>query len=164
MASWRSYSFVGSHEPALETCWSDIIESVDHQDTGFLELEHTADWSLFVWAKDLENLFRQAALGMNMLSGVVLDPDACITKQLSLEAGDHETLLVDFLSELVFLAEEVRVGVRDLNLMLTGNKLFVEFLACPIEKQEKEIKAVTFHNLEISLVENRYETTLVFDV
>ena len=42
-------------------------------ESGFLELPHTADWAVRVWAADLPALFAAAANGMNSLAGVSLN-------------------------------------------------------------------------------------------
>ena len=73
------------------------------QPAGFLELRHTADWEIEAWAPDLPKLFEQAAIGMYTLSGTHLYPEPRITHNLELVAADAESLLVKFLSELLFI-------------------------------------------------------------
>jgi SHS2 domain-containing protein len=131
---------------------------------GFEELEHTADWSLRVWAPDLAGLLEQAAQGMNSLCGIQLKEGELVSRTLELEAPDAETLLLDFLSEVLYFGERDGLGFRHYFLKLEGLALKARLEGGEIKTQEKEIKAVTYHDLEILEKDNRLEATLVFDV
>ncbi len=63
-------------------------------ESGYKEIEHTADWELEVWAPDLLGLLEQAARGMYALSGTCLAPGTRLRRSLSLPANDPESLLV----------------------------------------------------------------------
>ncbi len=129
------------------------------------EVEHTADWALKVRASTLPELFANAARGMYSLLGAERHGDTTVSHMLQLEAPDSETLLVDWLSELLHLLESKNeiFGVFDLSDM--GHS---HLQACIIGGQArpmtKQIKAVTFHNLHIEESEQGYEVTVVFDV
>ena len=131
---------------------------------GFVEISHTADWALRVWAPDLSTLFYQAAVGMYSLMGVVSGSSAGDLQIISLEAGDDECLLVNFLSELLYFLEEEWIGFSTLAVKVENNKLTATGTFGKIQSLQKEIKAVTFHNLAIQKKEGLYEVTIVFDV
>jgi SHS2 domain-containing protein len=132
---------------------------------GFEELQHTADWALRVWAPNREELFRQAAIGMNALMGLKLQDEPVHKKvELYLLAEDDESLLVGFLNEILFYLEIERIGFEDFPLKLNGNRLIAELWGKPIRSIEKPIKAVTFHNLVVQRGEDGLEARLVFDV
>lgn len=131
---------------------------------GFEELQHTADWALKVWAPDEAELFRQAALGMNALMGLKLANEPARRVKISLSAEDTESLLVAFLSEILFHLEIERIGFEDFSVKLNGNRLIAELWGKPIRSIEKPIKAVTFHNLVVKRGEDGLEAQLVFDV
>jgi len=128
------------------------------------EIQHTADWSLRVWASDLPELFAEAARGMNMLTGArrVTGPRTQHTYDAS--AADVESLLVSFLSELVYLAEQEGVAFDEFDISVEGRKLKVMMKGAPLVSADKTIKAVTYHNLHIRQTERGYETEIVFDV
>ena len=134
------------------------------EDEGFMEVEHTADWALLIWALDLSGLFVQAALGMNKLTDIRLDKLQRETREITLTAPDMETLLVTFLEELLFYSETDGMGFDQFTLEVKGNRLFAVLIGSPILSRKKEIKAVTFHNLSIQNKNNKYQTEIVFDV
>ena len=70
--------------------------------SGFREIEHTADLAIEAWAPDLEDLIRQAAAGLYALMGVEACPEPMVTHSIALSAEDRESLLVAFLTELLY--------------------------------------------------------------
>jgi hypothetical protein len=71
-----------------------------------IRIAHTADWALKVWSVDLPGLFREAALGMYALMDVQFGAPTQ-PRRLELSAHDPESLLVGFLSELLYFVEGV---------------------------------------------------------
>ena len=135
------------------------------QSAGYHEIEHMADWELHVWAPNLSALFEQAARGMYALSGTRLQKGPRRMKFLKLSAADRESLLVIFLEELLFLGEQEHIGFDNYDdLRLSENRIELQIEGAPILSQSKEIKAVTYHNLEIRETKQGYEVNIVFDV
>ena len=131
---------------------------------GFEEVPHTADWSARIWAEDLPSLFREAARAMNALSGTVIGTEPRVSRTLETEGLDAESLLVAFLSELVYLEEQENLAFDQFDLRVAGQWLKVAMEGAPIESVDKAIKAVTYHNLKIERTAEGLETTIVFDV
>ena len=131
---------------------------------GFTEIEHTADWSLHVWAPDLPMLFAQCAQGMYWLMEVGLHAQPREVRSIVLEEADAESLLVSFLSELLYLGESEQLGFDQFEVALDGLRLTARISGAPIALQRKEIKAVTYHNLAIRQEGNLLVVTIVFDV
>ena len=131
---------------------------------GYREIEHTADWELEVWAPDLPALFEQAARGMYALAGARLREGARLQHSLELEAHDAEDLLVAFLSELLYLGEDEGLGFDAYRIWVQGEKLTAELSGAPLAGLDKEIKAVTYHNLNIQRGPRGLEARIVFDV
>ncbi|MEN4011147.1 MAG: archease [Chloroflexota bacterium] len=132
--------------------------------SGFEEIQHTADWALRIWAPDLPELFRQAGLGMNALMGLDLEKRPTRPVSMVLAAEDVESLLVEFLNEVVYYLEIEQTGFSDYSIRLDGAALVAELDGCRVRGLEKPIKAVTFHNLAIETIGNGVEARLVFDV
>jgi SHS2 domain-containing protein len=131
---------------------------------GFEEVSHTADWSARVWAPDLPSLFREAARAMNSLSGTVIGTGDRVSRTLEVEGPDVESLLVAFLSELVYYQEQENLTFDSFDLRVAGQWLKVAMEGAEIESMDKAIKAVTYHNLKIATTPEGLETTIVFDV
>jgi SHS2 domain-containing protein len=133
-------------------------------ESGFLELAHTADWALKVWAPNLVRLLSEAARGMYVLMELELAEVPPVEVPIALEAYDGESLLVAFLGELLYFNEDQGLAFTHFELDLQEYRLNGIMLGAPVISQRKEIKAVTYHELEIVYRNNRYEATIVFDV
>ncbi len=135
----------------------------------FKTIEHTADIGIEVEADTLEELFEGAALGM---LSIIVDPSrdigGGIEVEVSLEAGDIEGLLFEWLNELLFIIDargillsEVQVdGINDLHLEAT---IRGEKIRQGGDRLMTEVKAATFHQL---LVKKRgtWFARVIFDV
>jgi SHS2 domain-containing protein len=132
------------------------------------EIEHTADWAIRVRAADARGLFAAAAHGMFAL---LVDPGEIApthTIEVQLEAPDLETLLVDWLNELLFEAERsgrvfphvtidtLEIASPRLRARARGDR--------PPAALTKSIKAATFAGLRIAPVAGGVEAVIVFDV
>lgn len=132
----------------------------------FEVVEHTADWSLRVYGRNMSQLLENAALGMayllvDDLESVPLD----VERTVSLEAFDAETLLVDWLSELAYWAEDEQLVFREFELDGTAeNDLSAVVRGGKAAELQKHIKAVTYHNLNIVETDEGLTATIVFDV
>jgi SHS2 domain-containing protein len=131
---------------------------------GFIEIEHTADWALKVWAPDINELFRQAAIGMNTLAEIRLENAQPVEEVIELQAIDLESLLVAFLTEIVLFGEEEDLGFDSFKISIDGTSLSASLTGGVIASRKKEIKAVTYHNLEIVRTEKGFSVEIVFDV
>lgn len=131
----------------------------------FEEISHTADWSIRVWADDLAGLLTESARGMYVLANAEQSDGPRLKRALSLDAVDGESLLVAFLEELLYLAEAENLIFNSIGKMkIDGYQLKVEMEGAAITSIDKEIKAVTFHNLEIRQSARGLEVEIVFDV
>jgi SHS2 domain-containing protein len=130
----------------------------------FLEIPHTADWCLRVWSADLPSLFIEAARGMNYLSGIKIASRTSMKQVFHTTASDTESLLVSFLSNLVFFIEHEKIGFTQFSIQLKANELTAMMNGAPLKSINKAIKAVTFHNLQINKTTSGFEVEIVFDV
>jgi SHS2 domain-containing protein len=131
------------------------------------EIEHTADWAIRVRGADLSELFANAARGMFRLladlATIEASPD--VSEDIELEAFDLETLLVSWLDELLWYNEEKRLvftrfEIQTLRTDYLAAQVWGQRIAAPLA----HIKAVTFHDLEITETSEGYTVTIVFDV
>jgi SHS2 domain-containing protein len=144
-------------------------------------VDHTADWALRVWGRGLADLLLHAALGMNSLmvgeetatsassmqatSTNPLQAAPTLSRTLTLDAFDQETLLVDWLTELAYFAEMEQAVFPNIVLTnVTPTHLDANLQGGPVPELVKHIKAVTYHNLEIIGTNDGLEATIVFDV
>lgn len=169
---------------------------------GYREIAHTADWELEVWAPDLSGLLEQAAQGMYALCGARTAGEPRLVEHLELTGLDPESLLVTFLSELLWRLSELGQVFDRFTLQIdqrlspdtvqpaqlrspTGHNepvqrypnshsseseqsgelvLLAELEGGPRAAWEKEIKAVTWHQLAVHQDTDRLNVRIVFDV
>jgi len=131
---------------------------------GYEEIPHTADWSIRVWADDLAGLLTESARGMYWLAGAELVDEPRVKKTFEVEEPDGESSLVAFLSELVYYAEQENLGFDDFDIQINNGRLKAELGGAPLKSMDKAIKAVTWHNLNITETARGLEVEIVFDV
>lgn len=131
----------------------------------FQELDHTADIAVRVFGSDLRDLFENAAYAMACqladLEGIQPDTE----KEIELRAGDVEVLLVEWLSELLYLSDRDRLVFTEFDILhVSDNKLNAVARGGSVAGFHHHIKAVTFSELSVEHVADQYVTTIVFDV
>ncbi len=133
--------------------------------SNFIEIEHTADWAIRVRGTTLPDLLVNAALGMYNLMADLSSVTPSLERTVEVKGVDAEALLVNWLNELVYHTEmdgEVFCGFRIESFEPTS--LRATAYGSRGGRLKKQIKAVTFHNLQIVSTGDGYEVTLVFDV
>ena len=76
-------------------------------------IDHTGDAGISVQGGTLEELFQEAAKGFTDVITEIDTIEAIEEKQITLSASDTEKLLVDWLSELLFLFDTERFLGRE---------------------------------------------------
>lgn len=132
----------------------------------FEEIPHTADWSFRAFGKDVRELFENAAYALFALEGARARDDALPTaRAVHVTALDYESLLVNWLTELLWLQETHREMYQRFDItMLTPTELRAQVLGVPFVQLDKMIKAVTYHNLSVQQTTDGWEATVVVDV
>lgn len=129
-------------------------------------LEHTADTGIKAYGDGVNEIFENAALGMFDLMTDLALVRPVGEARVEVEAHDLESLLVEWLNELLFLHEvdhaffvEFVVSVKGLALqgMARG-----EEVDPARHRLEQQVKAVTYHMLEVNQAEGY--ATVIFDV
>ena len=132
----------------------------------FEEVDHTADNALKIVGSNLAELLINGARGMNSLMTIGSEGDApSEEKNVELEAVDSESLLVEWLSELAFWAETDSLVFDDFELRsVSPTHLTATIRGRRVDRIEKHIKAVTYHNLKIVPTAEGLTAVVVFDV
>lgn len=135
-------------------------------DQPWEEIEHTADWALRVWGEDLRALFENAARGMvSLLGGEADQARQPVSRTITLQAPDPEILLIDWLTELLYLIEEQGMIITQITVHRVADlTLEAEVVGMPGGKFSRHIKAATYHRLAIRRTDEGFTTTVVFDV
>ena len=132
-------------------------------------IEHPADVGIRVYGRDLATLFAHAALGLCSLitaTATVLERE---TQSIEVAAPDRESLLVAWLSEVLWLIEtEDLLFARFTIESLSDTTLAAVAHGEPADPQRHPyrgvIKAVTYHQLDLRQRAGIWSTNIIFDV
>jgi SHS2 domain-containing protein len=140
-------------------------------------IPHTADIKLRVYGNTLEELFKHALIGM--FQSINPQSEQCsyrnnrtvctalpINREIGVNAPDINALLVDFLSYALYLSDVHNEAYFDADIA----KLTPTYIQATVKGVSitgfsgVEIKAVTYHDLEIKQVDDCWQTDIVFDI
>jgi len=135
----------------------------------FEPIEHTADIGIRAYGEDIQQLFSNAALGMYEQIADMSNVNPTETIEINAEAGDHEELLVVWLSELLYQYNGKNMLLREFSIERLAEDHIVSFAKgekIDLNKHilRKEVKAVTFHDVRIEKQDGIFKTELIFDV
>ncbi len=131
-------------------------------------LEHTADIGIKINGRFLTEIFWKAihATADILSGGIEIEPR--IERGFTTKEENIETALVSILEEIIYFFEKelflpsicsVRIKEDVYEIKLKGDIVSAEDI-----KNGTEIKAVTYHQLEIKEVGDEYQATVIFDV
>ena len=136
-------------------------------------LEHTADIGIIAYGKTKREIFINAAKGMfNIIVGNNSNLiNNNFSYKITLKAKSLEDLLVAWLNELLYISETKLVILNKFEIKdLSNSKIEAEVegikINPPSVKIEKEIKATTYHCLEIKKDEESglWSAQIIFDI
>lgn len=130
--------------------------------------EHTADVSFTVTAGTREDLFSQGVEALMQ----VLKPKLKESKgqesrrEIFTEHVDSTSLFIEFLTEVLYLAETHRERYVDVEIAkLTDTQVVATLMGEKIEGFDEVIKGVTYHGAElIQKIDGTWEITVILDV
>lgn len=133
---------------------------------GYEILEHTGDVKIRVWGNTREELFQNAMKGMMIVINPKLKIQNPKQRKVEIHSSDINALLVDFLNEVNYLRQVNREAYDTLKIQkLTDTDLVADVHGYEVEGFGEDIKAVTFHDLDIHQnAQGVWETYIVFDV
>ena len=138
-------------------------------DRRFEVTDHTADIGVTAYGKDLAELMANAACGMLSL---IVEPhtvNCTLTAKIELEERDDVTLLVEWLNTLLYELDVNRLLFGEFDIVMSGETKLSAI--CRGEKFDpdkhrliREVKAATYHNLDITMVKGIYSAAIIFDI
>jgi len=135
----------------------------------FIMLNHTADLGIMVCGKDVKNLFENTALAMMQTVVNIGAAEKTTTTRISLDGQDLAELLVRWLGEILYLFEgekEVVTVARISSISPTHLDATLDSIPFDPALHEIlcEIKAVTYHQIEVAKKDDHWEAKVFFDV
>ncbi len=135
----------------------------------FKILEHTADKGVAAGGSTMAQAFEAAAAGMFSLFVDISKYAPTASYDVCVCADDREQLLWKWLSELIFNFEvekrlPVDFQITDINDTRLCAKVFYRPVGDDVEFHGSNVKAVTFHQLEVAEKDGSWHVQVYFDV
>jgi len=135
----------------------------------YILLDHTADLGIMVYGTDLTNLFENACNSLIDLFLNIKSPGNSTPFQITIESEDLEDLMVRWLGEILYLFD----GDNTVVISSKISKLSQNHLMATLETVKfdpllheitREIKAVTYHNIQVVEKYGTWEAAIIFDL
>ena len=143
----------------------------------FQYIDHVADTRFIAYGSTLENVFENAAAAMLFVIADTAEVQPITEFDIEIETIDLKNLMVDFLSELLFLfdAEETvlkEAAVTKIEVIRDRGeekwKLTATTAGAPIDAVgpifKTEVKAVTYNHIRVEKMNGGYEAEVVLDL
>jgi SHS2 domain-containing protein len=136
---------------------------------SFELLEHPADIGFRVYADSLAELFGECARALQF---IILDPTNIQSNeaiQLSAEGSDYESLLVNWLNEILYYIDSRRLAFHSFEIL----RLEETCIECTARGERRDprkhpaklaVKAVTYHQLRIAHAAEKWSADVYVDV
>ena len=134
----------------------------------FEELEHTADVRIRVRGEGLEELFSEAARALSRIIFGGSARDRGIRRYFTLKGDDQDSLLAEFLSELLFLLDAEGIAFSSVEVELKGGELSAVVHGEPVDpdrhSEGTEVKGISYSGLKIIKHAEGYVVDVLLDV
>jgi SHS2 domain-containing protein len=132
-------------------------------------LEHTADIGFRVEAPTLESLFETAAVALLAIAADTSDVQRAGHIDLDIDGEDHASVLVNFLSEILYLFDAGRYAPSTIDVERVTPTSVRARLDGEVRDPARHpwrliVKAVTYHDLEVAERQGRWHARVFLDV
>jgi SHS2 domain-containing protein len=131
--------------------------------------DHTADMGIRVTAATMEGLVPPAIEGLYAVIGQLAPGSDPQPRNWRLTGAEPAVLLRDYLTELMWLFErDHRIAINPNVLEFSADRLVVEGQTVELDSErsacQREVKAVTYHALEIVVIPGGFQATIIVDI
>jgi len=134
---------------------------------GYEILEHTADVGVRAHAPTATSLFEQTTRGLCDIAGIWQHGSGRAV-EIDVEARDREGVLVDWLNEVLYVHDSGNVAVCSVEVDEASEKRARGRITVRPLGEESEtaiqVKAVTYHQLEVRETASGWSATVFFDI
>jgi SHS2 domain-containing protein len=136
---------------------------------GFEIINHTADVAIAAYGADTKKAFANAALGMFSIITDIGKVNESVIRDVEVTADEMKVLLVSWLNELLFICEVERIlfkrfDISELNETRMLAKCYGEKINLKRHKIKTEIKAATYHMIQIEEKRDVIRIQVLFDI
>jgi SHS2 domain-containing protein len=135
----------------------------------FEVLDHTADIGIIVYGEDLKALFENAGEAFFHLITDMKRVRRRIRRRIEIGKESLERLMVDWLSELLYLHDVENLLFREFKIESVGEDgLRAMVRGEPFQEGvhviKTEVKAVTYHQIEVRKENGKWRAQIIFDL
>lgn len=132
----------------------------------FKILPHTADVRMLIFGDSFQELFFNALLGMEKILGPIKTNKETDWRGFKVESLDTTALLIDFLSEILYLTQTHKEIYNQLEIKkLTETSIEGRVKGIKIEGFSEDIKGVTYHEAYVQQKsDGKWEALVIFDL
>ena len=135
------------------------------KENGFIFLEHMADIKFQAFGKTLEKAFENSALAFSSYISSGGKISSKRSKTIEIKAENNESLLYNFLDELIYLLDAEGFAVAAAKVQIKDNKLTAELKGDDIKNYHlNHVKAATYAEMHIKKSKSEWEVQAVLDV
>jgi len=132
-------------------------------------IDHTADIGIDVFGDTLQDLFSNAGFALFDIITDLSTVEYKVKHSLNIIGVDKEQLLVNWLSELLFLHDVKNLLFKNFCVnQLSDYQLNADVSGEVFDEKrhiiKTEVKAVTYHNLSIIQKDQQWKTRIIFDL
>jgi len=132
-------------------------------------LDHTADTGFRAWGDTLGELFENSARAMVAIAADMSTAEARGEKSVEVEGEDYESLLVNWLGEILYLFDTNAFAPKDFRVEeITPTRLKARLVGEPRDPQRHPwlliVKAVTYYELRVEQRNSRWESQVFLDI
>lgn len=131
--------------------------------------DHTADVGIHAFGRTLPELFIHAAQGMESLVVTPEQVRELVSREIVVEGHDSVSLLIAWLSELIFLFDTEYLLFRTFEINVftetsVRGRAYGESYDAQRHELSSAIKAVTWHEAAVEPGDDGYKARIIFDI
>lgn len=132
-------------------------------------INHTADLGIKIRGSDLKNLFETAGSALVHLMVRAEHHGKTTSMKISISGEDLADLMVRWLGEILYLFDGENLVVTSIHMdTVSSSRLEAILETVPfdpsVHETHSEIKAVTYHQIQVTDKGNQWEASVIFDV
>ena len=132
-------------------------------------IDHTADFRIQVFGTDLKDLFSNAAFAMFDQITIVKDLHSEKELKINVTGSDWPDLMINCLRELLYFWTGKERLVGKVNILTISEyellaKVKYDLFKSDLHVITNDIKAVTYHQIQVNQVAKGWESRIIFDV
>jgi SHS2 domain-containing protein len=132
-------------------------------------LEHPADIGFRAYGRTLPELFANSAIAMLSIAGELEDIEPKNEYTLEAAGSDYESLLVNWLSEVLYFFDGRRIALRNFEVLeLEPDRLRALARGEPRDAERHRakliVKAVTWHQLKVARYDDGWAAEVYLDI